>query len=262
MTKNTAREAAAEFLGTALLLTFGLGAVAQSVLSSQSHGEVLSINLAWGLAVMLAVYVAAGVSGAHLNPAITLALAVHRGFAWRKVGPYLAAQFVGAFAGAGLVYLTYREALDQFDGGVRQIVGPQASAGIFATYPQAFLSVFPGGFIDQTVGTALLVIVVFALSDRRNSAPGTTLAPVLVGATVALIGMTFGFNAGYAINPARDLAPRIFTAVAGWGIGVFTESGHWWWVPIVAPCLGALLGGGIYDFFIARRHPVLGSVEA
>lgn len=260
--KQTQREAAAEFLGTALLIIFGLGSVAQSVLSGQNFGQFLSINLAWGLGVMLAVYVSAGASGAHLNPAVTLALAVHRGFDWKKVPAYIAAQFAGAFAGAAVVYITYHEAIAQFDGGTRQILGAQGTAGIFATYPQSFLSVFPGGFIDQVVGTALLVIVIFALADRRNTAPSNTFAPVLVGATVALIGMTFGFNAGYAINPARDLAPRFFTAVAGWGSGVFTESGNWWWVPVVAPCIGATLGGGVYDYFIRRRHPDLSGASA
>ena len=182
----------------------------------------------------MGVYVAAGVSGAHLNPAVTLALAVRRGFAWGKVAPYIAAQFAGAFVASALVFITYREALDRFDGGVRQISGALGTAGIWATYPQPFLSAFPGGFIDQVVGTALLVGVIFALSDARNFAPPARLAPVLVGLLVMLIGATFGYNAGYAINPARDLGPRLFTAVAGWGSGVFTAGNGWWWVPVVA----------------------------
>ena len=135
------------------------------------------------------------------------------------------------------------------------MTGTHATAGIFATYPQEFLSNVPGGLVDQVVGTALLMLVIFAIGDRRNSAPDAALAPVLVGLLVVLIGMTFGFNAGYAINPARDLGPRLFTAIAGWGSEVFRAGHHWWWVPIVGPCVGAVLGGAVYDFLITRHHP-------
>jgi glycerol uptake facilitator-like aquaporin len=108
--------------------------------------------------------------------------------------------------------------------------------------------------VDQVVGTALLMLGIFAITDRRNAGPATS-GPVLVGALVALIGMAFGFNAGYAINPARDIGPRLLTFVAGWGGEVFRAGGGWWWVPIAAPCVGGLLGGFVYDLFIARHHP-------
>jgi len=255
MLSGTSREAAAEFLGTFVLIVFGSAVVAQVVLSGGSHGGYISINLAWGLAVTMGVYVSAGVSGAHLNPAVTLALAVHRQFPWRKVLPYCAAQMAGAFAASAVTFFTYHEAFDRFDGGVRQVTGPHATAGIFATYPQEFLSNFPGGVVDQVVGTALLILVIFAIGDRRNSAPDAAIAPVLVGLLVVLVGMTFGFNAGYAINPARDLGPRLFTAMAGWGSEVFRAGHHWWWVPIVGPCVGAVLGGAVYDLLITRHHP-------
>ena len=255
MLRGTAREAAAEFLGTFVLLVFGSAVVAQVVLSGQSHGGYLSINIAWGLAVTMAVYVAGGVSGAHLNPAVTLAVAVHRGFPWSKVLPYVAAQIAGAFTGAAVTFLTYRAAFDRFDGGTRQVTGPRATAGIFATYPQDFLSTFPGGVIDQVVGTALLIAIIFALTDQKNLAPEGRLVPIHFGLLVVLIGMTFGFNAGYAINPARDLGPRLFTFVAGWGSEVFRAGNHWWWVPIVGPLVGGVLGGAIYDRLILRHHP-------
>jgi MIP family channel proteins len=202
----------------------------------------------------MAVYVSAGVSGAHLNPAVTLALAVHRGFPWGKLLPYAIGQLAGAFAGAAVTFVTYREAFAQFDGGLRQVVGAKATAGIFATYPQPFLSL-AGGLLDQVVGTALLVVLVFALGDGRNFAPEARLSPILVGLAVVLIGMTFGFNAGYAINPARDLGPRLFTLVGGWGADVFRAGNGWWWVPIVGPALGGTLGGYAYDALIARHHP-------
>lgn len=247
------RELLAEFLGTFVLIAFGVGVVAQTVLSRQTAGSPLSINIAWGLAVTMGCFVSAGVSGAHLNPAVTLALAVHRRFPWRKVAPYSAAQLAGAFAASLVVYLTYREALGAFDGGVRQVAGAQGTAGIWATYPQPFLSVFPGGVIDQVVGTALLVAVIFGLSDSRNAPAPPGLAPVVVGLLVVLIGMSFGFNSGYAINPARDFGPRLFTAVAGWGAGVFREGHGWWWVPVAGPLAGGVLGGWLYDACVGRH---------
>ena len=249
------REALAEFLGTFVLILLGVGVVAQVVLSQQTAGTFLSINLAWGFAVAMACYVAGGVSGAHLNPAVTISLAVHRGFPWGKVGPYIAAQMVGAFVASAVVYVTYLEALNHFDAGVRQVSGAQGTAGIWATYPQAFLSVFPGGFIDQFVGTAILMLVVLAVSDARNAPPASGMAPLIVGLLVVVIGMSFGFNAGYAINPARDFGPRLFTAIAGWGAEVFRAGNNWWWVPLVAPVLGAVAAGWIYDGCIGHRFP-------
>jgi len=249
------REALAEFLGTFVLILIGVGVVAQVVLSQQAAGSYLTINLTWGLAVTMACYVAGGVSGAHLNPAVTVSLAVHRGFAWSKVGPYIAAQMAGAFVASAVVYLTYMEALNQFDGGVRQVAGAQGTAGIWATYPQAFLTVFPGGFIDQFVGTGILMLVILAVSDARNTPPVSGMAPVIVGLLVVAIGMAFGFNAGYAINPARDLGPRLFTAVAGWGSDVFRVGNGWWWVPVIAPVAGAVCAGWVYDGFIGHRFP-------
>jgi MIP family channel proteins len=255
MKSAMAREAAAEFLGTFVLIVFGSGAVAQVSLSGGTHGGYPSINVAWGLAVVMGIYVAAGVSGAHLNPAVTVALAVHRGFPWRKVLPFCGAQVAGAFAGAAVTYATYREAFDHFDGGVRQVMGAHATAGIFATYPQPFLSNVPGGLVDQIVGTGLLLLALFALGDSKNLAPEPKIGPLFVGALVVLIGMSFGFNCGYAINPARDLGPRVFTAVAGWGGDVFRAGHGWWWVPIVGPLVGGVLGGFVYDLFVTRRHP-------
>jgi MIP family channel proteins len=255
MARTLLREVLAEFFGTFILIVFGVGVVAQVVLSKQTAGSYLSINLAWGLAVTMGCYVSAGVTGAHLNPAVTLALAVHRRFAWSKVLPYALAQLAGAFVASAVVYVTYHEALAAFDGGVRQVVGPQGTAGIWATYPQPFLSVFPGGFIDQIVGTALLVGVIFGITDSRNSPAPAGLAPVVVGLLVVLIGATFGFNSGYAINPARDFGPRLFTFVGGWGAEVFRAGNGWWWVPVIAPCVGGVIGGWVYDVFVGKRFP-------
>src|SRR3989304_3892137 len=126
------QEILAEFLGTFILIVFGVGVVAQVVLSGGRNGSYLSINLAWGLAVAMGIYVAGGVTGAHLNPAVTLALAVRRDFPWMKVGPYWFAQTVGAFAASAIVFLTYDDAFFAFDGGMRMVVGGKGTAGIFS----------------------------------------------------------------------------------------------------------------------------------
>jgi MIP family channel proteins len=252
MSRDLIREMLAEFLGTFVLIVFGVGVVAQVVLSKQTTGTFLSINIAWGLAVTMGCYVCAGVTGAHLNPAVTVALAVHRGFPWNKVVPYSIAQIAGAFVASAVVFITYHDALNAFDGGVRQVLGAQGTAGIWATYPQPFLSTF-GGIVDQVVGTALLVGVILGITDERNAPAPKGLVPVVVGLLVLLIGATFGFNAGYAINPARDFGPRLFTAVAGWGGEVFRAGNAWWWVPIVAPVVGGVVGGWVYDLFVGYR---------
>ena len=252
MSQGLGREMLAEFLGTFVLIVFGVGVVAQTVLSKGAAGTMLSINIAWGLAVAMGCYVSAGVTGAHLNPAVTLSLAVHRRFPWTKVAPYTLAQVAGAFVASAVVFATYHEALAAFDGGTRQVSGTMGTAGIWATYPQPFLSTFPGGFIDQVVGTALLVGVILGITDSRNSPPPAGLAPVVVGLLVVLIGATFGFNSGYAINPARDFGPRLFTFVAGWGSEVFSAGNNWWWVPIAAPCVGGVIGGWAYDLCVGR----------
>ena len=256
MSREVFREVLAEFLGTFVLIVFGVGVVAQVVLSKGTAGSFLSINIAWGLAVTMGCYVCAGMTGAHLNPAVTVALAVHRRFPWKKVVPYSIAQIAGAFVASAVVFVTYHEALDAFDGGVRQVLGAQGTAGIWATYPQPFLSTFPGGFIDQIVGTALLVGVILGITDERNAPPPNGLVPVVVGLLVLVIGATFGFNSGYAINPARDFGPRLFTAIAGWGSEVFRAGHAWWWVPIVAPPIGGVIGGWIYDVLVGHRFGV------
>lgn len=258
MRGSLGRELAAEFLGTFVLMTFGTAVVAQVVLGDGGYGDYLSINLGWGLAVTLGVYAGGGISGAHLNPAVTLTLALFRGFSWNKVLPFILVQMTAAFLASALIYATYHEALNDFDGGQRQVTavdGENPTAGIWVTFPESFLSNVPGALVDQIVGTAMLLLMIFALSDQKNLAPPANLAPILVGATVFMIGMTFGLNCGYAINPARDLGPRLFLAIAGWGKGVFTAHDYYFWVPVVGPCVGGLIGGLAYDRLITRLHP-------
>lgn len=236
----------AEFLGTFVMFAFGAAVVAQKVLSRGENGSYLAINLAWGLAVTMGIYVAGGVTGAHLNPAVTLALAVRRKFPLSKLLPYAIAQVAGAFVAAAAVLLVYREAFNAFDGGIRTL----ETAGIFATYPQSYLSHL-GALIDQIFGTAMLLLVISAIGDQRNNSTGN-LGPLMVGMLVVVIGMCFGLNAGYAINPARDFGPRLLTAVAGWGGQVFTASNYYFWIPIVGPFIGGPLGVIAYDSLIGR----------
>lgn len=236
----------AEFLGTFVMFAFGAGVVAQKVLSRGESGTTLAINIAWGLAVTMGIYVAGGVTGAHLNPAVTLALAVRRKFPWSKLLPYTIAQTAGAFLAAAAVVLIYREAFTAFDGGVRGM----DTAGIFATYPQPYLSHI-GALIDQIFGTAMLLLVISAIGDARNNTVGN-LGPIMVGLLVVTIGMCFGMNAGYAINPARDFGPRLLTSITGWGGQVFTANNHYFWIPIVGPFIGGPIGVTIYDMLVGR----------
>jgi len=236
-------ELVAEFFGTLVLILFGTGVVAMEVLFHK--GGYTNITIGWGLAVTMGVYVAGRVSGAHLNPAVTLALAIFRGFPWRKLAPYMLAQTLGAFAAAGIVFWNYHPAFLSNDPTL------QSTAGVFTTFPA-----FPGqplaGLLDQTIGTALLLLLIFAITDERNSPPGANMAPLMIGLIVVAIGMAFGGMHGYAINPARDFGPRLFTVVAGFKNNGLTDGTLVFWVPIVGPLLGGVLGAGAYDFAVRR----------
>ncbi|KOV96800.1 MIP family channel protein [Streptomyces sp. NRRL B-1140] len=267
-----AGECLAEFLGTFVLISFGCGVVAMTVAALPGSGRTegptifflgagdwLLITWGWCMAVILGIYVAGGVSGAHINPAVTLAFAVRRRFPWVKVLPYWVSQVAGALAGAALVYAVYHDAINAFDAAFK---GPKtdgktlASFSIFATFPAPY---FHGGIwgplIDQIVGTAFLVMLVVAIIDLRNTAVKANLGPVVIGFVVAAIGMSYGANAGYAINPARDFGPRLFTWMAGWDGLAFPGSlagafSGYWWIPIVGPLIGGVIGVLVYDLFI------------
>ena len=246
-------ETIAEFLGTALILLFGSGVCSMVVLFGTGvPGEVVkggftNIVFGWAIGVTMGIYVSARISGAHLNPAVTLALAVFRGFPWRKVVPYTLAQTLGAFAGAAVVFWNYRPAFASFDPMLEK------TAGIFTTFP-AFPNTPSAGFLDQVIGTGLLLLLVFAIVDESNQLPGW-LTPILIGAVVLGIGISFGALHGYAINPARDFGPRLFTALAGFRNNGFTGPNPAFWVPIVAPLIGGILGAGLYDIAIRRWLP-------
>ncbi|VDM44098.1 unnamed protein product [Toxocara canis] len=213
------RCAIAEFFCTALLTFGGCSSSAQYVLSNQANNAWIGVNLGWGFALIFAVYGGFNISGSHLNPAVSFFLFTMGRLSARRVAVYSVAQTLGGFLGALFTFLTYYDALNNFDGGVRYVSGPLATAGIFATYPKDYLSVV-GGITDQVIGTAFLCICVCLITDKNNKIP-SHLQPLLIGLVVALIGMCIGMNSGYAINPARDLGPRLFTLCGGWGWEVF-----------------------------------------
>jgi glycerol uptake facilitator protein len=249
-------EMSAEFLGTFTLIIFGCGVVAQTVLTPFTAGAQ-SIHWAWGIGVIMGIYVAGGISGAHINPAVTVSLAWRRQFPWGKVAPYALAQVIGAFVAALIIRWNYYEAFNKFDPGKTN-----KSQVVYNTYPGNNSPDMPqisqlGALRDQIIGTAILVMLVFAIIDARNTAPQANMAPFIIGLVVVGIGMVLGAAAGYAINPARDLGPRLAAWVSGWHSPFADQRGDFYaWVPIVGPFIGGPLGGLIYDTFIGRFLPV------
>ncbi|MBC3190651.1 aquaporin family protein [Pseudonocardia sp. C8] len=243
-------ELSAEFAGTMILILFGCGVVAQVVTTPDgSNGDHDSIAWAWGLGVTLGVYVAGRISGAHINPAVTIAFAVYEGFPWRKVGPFVLAQTLGALVAALIVRVTYADFIRSVDPNLTE------TQNIFSTLPGDPVSI-PTAFLDQVVGTAILVFVIFALVHPRNKGPLANLAPFMIGLLVVGIGMAWGSNAGYAINPARDFGPRLASWITGYDTAWVTPDGTpYWWLPIVAPVLGAVVGGGLFKLLIDRFIP-------
>jgi len=269
-------ELLSEFLGTLVLIAFGTGVVAMYVAALPQSGrgagittdaDWLLITFGWGMAVIMGIYVAGGISGAHINPAVTIALALKRAFPWNKVPGYIAAQVAGAFVGAAIVYLNYKEAIFASEDAANQSHHSASTVGIFVTGPAKYFDSYWGPVISEITGTALLLIIILAVVDLRNIPPRGNLGALIIGFGVMAIGMSFGADSGYAINPARDLGPRLFAWVAGWGDAAFPgDTGgpltNYWWVPIVAPIIGAAIGTAIYQFFISDVLQARGKTQA
>jgi glycerol uptake facilitator protein len=243
-------ELIAEFLGTMVLILFGNGVVAMTVLfATGAPGEVVNggytnITLAWGLGVTMGIYVAGRISGAHLNPAVTVAFTILRDFPARKVIPYCLAQTAGAFTGAAIVFLNYRPQFLKVDPGLEK------TAGIFTTFP-AFPDIPAAGLFDQILGTALLLLLISAITDERNQPPSFA-GPILIGLVVVAIGMSFGALHGYAINPARDFGPRLLTVIAGFPNNGLTDGSMAFWVPLAGPLIGGVIGTALWDKVLGR----------
>ena len=223
-----------EFIGTLILILLGDGVVAAVLLrnSKAEHSGWIVITFGWGMAVAIAVYVAA-ISGAHINPAVTVGLASIGAFPWAQVPGYIIAQLLGAFVGAVLVWITYYDHWKETD-------DPVLKLGVFSTIPQIRNTV--PNFITEVIGTAMLLFGVLAIVTNADVA----LVPLSVGFLVLAIGLSLGGPTGYAINPARDLGPRIAHAVLpipGKGDSDFSYS----WIPVVAPLVGGIIGAVLWS---------------
>lgn len=221
----------AELVGTAILILLGDGVVAGCILkkSKAENAGWIVITLAWGLAVTMGIYAVGSISGAHLNPAVTLALAVIGNLPWSDVVPYIAAQLLGAFIGAVLVWLTYLPHWSKTD-------DPGIKLGVFATAPAIYSPV--ANLVTEIIGSFMLLFGILCIG-RNEMVPG--FAPIAVGLLIVVIGMSLGGPTGYAINPARDLGPRIAHAV----LPIPGKGGSQWnyaWVPVLGPLVGSVLG--------------------
>jgi glycerol uptake facilitator len=258
-------EMIAEFFGTMVLILFGDGCVAVFGLFSKSLGVGIGadtwpvIIFGWGFAVMLGVYVAGAISGAHLNPAVTLGLAVTGRHPWNKVLPYWGAQVLGAFVAALLLYFVYQGALSNAlaanhlamsDIAQGPTYGGKGLGWIFYTGHRSFVGIF-GAFGDEFIGTALLVGLILAIVDGRNQPVQANLNPLIIGFLIVAIGASFGANTGYAINPARDFGPRLWIAFVSGGAS-FSADNFYFWLPIVAPLAGGVVGALIYDYTLGK----------
>jgi glycerol uptake facilitator protein len=269
------RKCFAECLGTYLLVLFGCGAVHAAVLTGAQSG-LWQIAVVWGVAIMLAIYAVGAVSGAHINPAMTLAFAVRGRFAWRLVVPYIVSQLVGAFAAAATLFVLFGPFLQEREQAKEIVRGGPGSEITAMCYGEYFpspgpLANAPGpysaeahrrhnemvseqtAFIAELLGTAVLALVVFVVTDGRNTGgPGNRLAPVFIGLTVSGLISFIAPLTQAGFNPARDFGPRLFAYFAGWGeialpgptpTGFFT-------VYILAPAVGAVLGAHLYDWVL------------
>jgi len=248
----------AEFMGTGLLIFFGVGCVAALKLAGAVFGQ-WEISIIWGFGVAMAIYMTAAISGAHLNPAVTLALWLFANFDGRKVVPYIIAQIAGAFCAAALVYGLYYSLFYDFEAAHHMVRGSVESldlAGIFSTYPNPHISV-PQAFLVEVVITAVLMCLILALTDDGNGIPRGALAPVLIGILIAVIGASMGPLTGFALNPARDFGPKLFAYLAGWGNVAFTGGRDipYFLVPIFGPIIGAAVGSIGYRVLIKRHLP-------
>lgn len=266
-----------EFFGTFLLVFFGCGSVAAAVLTGAQVG-VFQVAIVWGLGIATAIHLTGALSGAHLNPAVTFALATCGGFPARRVAGYIAAQMAGAFVAAAVLHGVFAGALGAYEatlGIVRGSAGSEATAMIFGEFfpnpggkaltEVARAVVSPGAaFGIEVLGTAVLVLVIFCVTDARNAGRPRELAAGIIGLTVTMLISLVSPLTMACFNPARDLAPRIWSAwCGGWGQVAFSANG-WGWltVYVLAPLVGGQVGGVLYRVFFkpgyAADKPVAG----
>jgi len=257
-----------EFFGTFLLVFFGCGSVAAAVTVNAQVG-VFQVAIVWGIGIATAIYLTGSLSSAHLNPAVTIASAAWARFPARLVIPYIIVQMLGAFAAAALLYFLFAGALQSYEAKnniTRGEAGSEASAMVFGEFfPN------PGGkaltdasrammtparaFTAEVVGTAILVLVIFGSTDERNLTRPQILTAATIGLTVTILISLLGPLTMACFNPARDLAPRVFSSLAGWrGVPFSTNGLGWLTVYIIAPIVGGLIGGAIYRAFFRTGY--------
>lgn len=273
------RQAVAEFLGTYVLVLFGVGVVHSAVLTGAQVG-LWQVAVVWGLAVTLAIYATASISGAHLNPAVTVAFAAFRGFPLAKVLPYVAAQVCGAFAAGATLYGFFHSLILRFEaerGLTRGLPGSELSAMVYGEYfPNPGLlgtdvSVTANVSIEQAMlaeglGTAVLVLCVFAVTEPRNEGRSNrAFAPLCIGLALAMVISVVAPLTQAGLNPARDFGPRLWAWLAGWGeVAIPGPRGGFFTVYILAPVVGALAGAATYEYLLKPRaeHRCEGTPEA
>jgi glycerol uptake facilitator protein len=275
-----ARKCLAEALGTYLLILFGCGAVHASVLTGAQSG-LWQVAIVWGIAIVLAIYTVGAVSGAHINPAITLAFAAWGRLPKSSVVPYIVAQLAGAFLAAATLFVLfnpYLNAREREKHVVRGSAGSEITAMCYGEYfpspgpltnaegPYSVdahqrlnaLVSEPSAFLAEFLGTLVLALVVFAVTDERNmGAPPNGLAPVFIGLTVSALISVIAPLTQACFNPARDFGPRLFAFLAGWGSVALPgpRGTGFLTVYIIAPILGAIAGSGLYLFALRSPKP-------
>ncbi|MDR2349011.1 MAG: MIP family channel protein [Deltaproteobacteria bacterium] len=250
----------AEFLGTFIFLLCGIGCVAAMVLNKSSFSQ-WDLSITWGMAVTMGVYICAAMSGAHLNPSVTVALAIYGCFDKKKILPYIVAQMLAGFLAAAVAYFLYYDLFKiALEAAGSDPAAKTSLVGIFCTFPQKNVSILQA-FFTELVITGILMSLIMALTDDGNGVPRGAMAPLLIGIVVALIGASFGPLTGFAMNAARDFGPRMFAVVAGWGTDALTgypisavnKTIPYFLVPLIAPIVGALLGAKTYTVVIGKK---------
>ncbi len=275
-TSQLARECLAEFIGTLILVFFGVGAVNAAVLAGATQG-LWQVAVIWAVGVALAIYATGAVSGAHINPAITIALVVWRGFPRHKIGPYIVAQVAGAFCGSLILYGLFHGLLTSFEAShhlTRGGPGSELSAMVFGEYfpnpamigtsADAYQRVsLITAFLAEAVGTAFLACFVFTLTSARAPAGPRHAVPVLIGLGLAIIIMIVAPLTQAGLNPARDFGPRLVSYLLGWGsVAIPGPRGGFFTVYILAPILGAVIGAGIYEWLSRNLSTAMVAVKA
>lgn len=259
---------AGELLGTFILVFFGCGSVATAVLTGAQVG-IFQVAIVWGIGIATAIYLTGGLSGAHLNPAVTVGLATWGGFPWRSVPRYILAQFAGAGLASVVLFAMYHGTLVAYESAhhvVRGAPGSEATAMIFGEFfpnpgGQPFTDEVrlrvshPAAFFIEFVGTAILMLVILGSTNPKNSSRPQILTAATIGLTVTILISLLGPLTMAAFNPARDLAPRIFSSLVGWKSVPFTANGiGWLTVYVIAPVTGAIAGGAVYRCFLAPHY--------